>query len=66
MWSAQEVETGRITPCKTQGIELLLVEVQVLVAPARLLAGHDLALAESLLRARTPSTASIAPTTPRM
>src|SRR5262245_24850476 len=36
---------------EAQRVELLLVERQVLVAPARLLGGHPLALAEALLRA---------------
>ena len=36
---------------EAQRVELLLVEVQVLQAPAHLLAGHHLALAEALLRA---------------
>ena len=34
---------------KAHGIDLLLVEVQILKAPAHLLAGHDLALAKAFL-----------------
>ena len=51
MWSAHEVETGRMHAGEAERVELLLVEGEVLEAPAHLLAGHDLALAVALLRA---------------
>jgi hypothetical protein len=66
MWSAQLVDMGRITPLKPSASSLASGQVQVFVAPAHLLAGHDLALAKTLLRRRTPSTASIALMAPRM
>ena len=51
MWSAHEVADRPHHAGEAERVELLLVEGEVLEAPAHLLAGHDLALAVALLRA---------------